>query len=165
MARTGIPPQAYTRETLNQAFKWYMTQSDAVRRHARDPDAVVNLYLHSKKFGDPIQQPGQSENSDESPFLGSQEFKNELKDLAQGLKQFEEQKSTPSAEPAPVTKPVFHPQKAPSADRQLLNEQTRRLVDRIQRRFSMNSDVDVIQMLITIGYERLMEQLPPNPDL
>lgn len=86
-----LPPQAYTREILTAAFNWLQTQPDSVRRLATTPDALVGLYTRAKRFGN-------SSLEADAP-VSSQNFMNDLKNLAEGLKQFE----TPVNANSPMT--------------------------------------------------------------
>jgi hypothetical protein len=174
----GIPPQAYTRDTMNRAFKWFITQPESVRHRAKDPDAVVALFMHAQKYGDPIGDPVDAKI--ESHFLGSKEFKEELKDLAEGLNQFSEetrQPPSPTGPPAPSASPPRstdlrpggskdHSRKAAPAPPALiewshsLHPKSVATIRRVQARFGLNSEMDAINLLITVGYERLHQQLP-----
>lgn len=80
-----LPPQAYTREVLTSAFNWLQTQPESVRKLATTPDALVGLYTRAKRFG-------ASSLEADAPVSG-QNFMSDLKNLAEGLKQFEEPKS------------------------------------------------------------------------
>ncbi len=88
---TNIPPQAYTRDTLVKAIEWMQHQSPAVRERANSADLIVSFYLQARRRMTAAQM--------EAPVSG-EVFKQDLKHLAQDLKQFEE----PSA-PPPVVSP------------------------------------------------------------
>jgi hypothetical protein len=83
---TNIPPQAYTRDTLVKAIEWISHQSPAVRERANSADLIVSFYLQARRRMTAAQL--------EAPVSG-ETFKQDLKHLAQDLKQFEE----PSAPP------------------------------------------------------------------
>ena len=79
-----LPPQAYTRETLTTAFNWLQTQPESVRMLATTPDSLVCLYTRAQRSG------GASFESFESEApVSSQNFMSDLKNLAEGLRQFE----------------------------------------------------------------------------
>jgi len=82
-----LPPQAYTREILTSAFNWLQTQPDSVRKLATTPDALVGLFTRAKRFGN-------SSLEADAPISG-QNFMSDLKNLAEGLKQFEGSKAAP----------------------------------------------------------------------
>lgn len=76
------PPQAYTRDTIVEAFNWLQTQTESVREIAKTTDVMVSLYLRAKRN----KENGKIE--DEAP-VSSRNFKSDLKNLAEGLKAFE----------------------------------------------------------------------------
>jgi hypothetical protein len=81
MTGPTLPPQAYTREILTSAFNWLQTQPESVRKLATTPDALVGLFLRAQRFGN-------SSLEADAP-VSSQSFMSDLKNLAEGLKQFE----------------------------------------------------------------------------
>lgn len=52
MAAPTLPPRAYTRETLAQAYTWVQSQNDAVKKLATNPDALVALFQRYQRHGD-----------------------------------------------------------------------------------------------------------------
>lgn len=66
-----LPPQAYTKETLIQAYNWLRTQPIPIQEMAKSPDALVSLFTKSQIHG---------ENYLSRTNL--QGFKSELKNLA-----------------------------------------------------------------------------------
>jgi hypothetical protein len=76
-----LPPQAYTRETLSMAFNWLQSQPEAVRKMATSPDVLIGLYTRSLRYG--------TSQLDADAPVSSQNFISNLKNLAEGLKQFE----------------------------------------------------------------------------
>lgn len=93
-----LPPQAYTRDILIKAYEWLRDQPLAVREKALDADTLVGLYMHSRRRT--------SQDSWEQKVT-TETFKNDLRHLAEDLKQFET--------PAPVTTSPPHaspPQRA-----------------------------------------------------
>ena len=71
MTVNTLPPQAYTKETLQKAYTWLLNQSPSVKDLATTQDMLVSLYLRAVRNG---------EISNESPSI--QNFKQELKSLA-----------------------------------------------------------------------------------
>lgn len=84
---TNLPPQAYTREILTSAFNWLQTQPDSIRKAATTPDILVGLYTRAKRFA--------SSTPENDAPVSSQNFMSDLKNLAEGLKEFEEPQSNP----------------------------------------------------------------------
>lgn len=67
-----LPPQAYTKETLIQAYNWLRSQPAHIQELAKSPDALVALYSKAQLHGE--------------TYLSRsnlQSFKAELKNLAQ----------------------------------------------------------------------------------
>lgn len=79
-----LPPQAYTREILTSAFNWLQNQPESVKKLATTPDALVGLFMRAQRYGN-------SSLESDAP-VSSQNFMSDLKNLAEGLKQFEEPK-------------------------------------------------------------------------
>lgn len=71
MAMNPLPPQAYTKETLQKAYAWLLTQSASIKDMASTQDMLISLYLKAQRNGDA---------SLEAPSI--QNFKQELKSLA-----------------------------------------------------------------------------------
>lgn len=78
MTMNPLPPQAYTKETLVKAYAWLQAQNENIKELATTPDVLVSLYLRAKIQGDA---------SLERPSI--QNFKNELKNLAGMMGEFE----------------------------------------------------------------------------
>lgn len=82
---TNIPPQAYTRDTLVKAIEWVSTQPPSVRERASSADLVVSFYLQAcRKAAVQMEAPVSGEN-----------FKSDLKHLAEDLKKFDEPSASP----------------------------------------------------------------------
>lgn len=71
MAVNPLPPQAFTKETLQKAYTWLLTQSASIKEMASTQDMLVSLYLKAQRSG---------EASLDTPSI--QNFKQELKSLA-----------------------------------------------------------------------------------
>ena len=102
---TNFPPQAYTRDTLVKAIEWLQGQSSSVRERASSADLVVSFYLQAcRKSAAALEAPVSGEN-----------FKSDLKHLAQDLKQFEEPAVATIAPPHPSAAEVTAFRRAPQA--------------------------------------------------
>lgn len=86
---TGLPPQAYTRDTLVKAVEWWNQQPTSLKERATSADAIVSFYLQACR---------RASASQEAPLSG-EAFKADLKNLALGLKQFEENASNVAPPP------------------------------------------------------------------
>jgi len=145
-----IPPQAYTREMLSTAFNWLQTQPESVKRLATTPDALVGLYMRAQRYG-------HSSLETEAP-VSSQAFMSDLKNLAEGLKQFEEpqpQKRT-SVTSSPVNSaPTTHHEVPLSG----LNQRTWAMIHEVKNELNLSSDADAINMMIALAYKSLKNLL------
>lgn len=192
---TNLPPQAYTRDTLTQAFTWLQSQPESVRRSATTPESLVSLYQRNQRFGPeaprssaPI-SPLAGDDFDElsSPSeapISAQNFKTDLKTLAEGLKQFEDPKSfrTSTHQVTQSTQQVLHqasqqalhqasqqvaqPVQQP-AQQQLralpaavftvesLNQASREMVQEVKHSLNLSSDLEAINMMVAIAYKNL----------
>ncbi|MCB0341015.1 MAG: hypothetical protein H6626_14100 [Pseudobdellovibrionaceae bacterium] len=90
MANTTLPPQAYTREVLADAYEWLKGQPPSVRELATSADNLVGLYLQSKR-GANLQTRLSMQSDFTSDLASSAAFKTELKGLAEGLERFSSQ--------------------------------------------------------------------------
>lgn len=172
---TTLPPQAYTRETLAQAFNWLQSQPESIKRLAASPDALVGLFLRAQRFGNLSPEA-------DAP-VSSQHFVSDLKNLAEGLKQFEAPQNRlgglpPTAPPptAAAPPPVFSAPPRPTAAPQLppqaqapaavalaplgaLNLQTQQMIHEVKTHLNLTSDAEVINMLVSLGYKSLKNLL------
>lgn len=95
---TDLPPEAYTKDTLQAAFDWLQSQPEVVRNTVHTPDRLVSLFRKSQRM------------NDHSGSVGSKQFLSDLKKLSTSLDQFESPLSPPNPEtivsapepPAPV---------------------------------------------------------------
>lgn len=103
MARGQLPPQAYTREVLAQAYSWLRHQPDSIRVLAKSPDDLVSLFLRAKRNGDASLE-HLAPNAQES-------FKSNLKNLSAELHQSSEaaMASTPTQPPPTIVKIASEP--------------------------------------------------------
>ena len=174
---TSMPPQAYTRDTLVKAIDWISRQPSAVKERASSADLMVSFYLQACR---------RSEMQMEAPVSG-ETFREDLKHLAQDLKQFEEpfapppliehtvRREPPAApvtrlfqtapEPAPVyaPPPVYAapaPQPGPKAFTWQPDARTLAMARDIQQRLNLGSESEGLRLLVTLGSERARELFP-----
>lgn len=83
MALNPIPPQAYTKDTLQKAYSWLLSQGPEIKEMASTQDILVSLYLQATRNG---------AESLERPSI--QNFRTELKTLADQLGNFDTGKKT-----------------------------------------------------------------------
>lgn len=73
-----LPPQAYTKDTLVEAYAWLQSQNDSIKEIATTPDILVSLYMKAKMQGmEALERPS------------IQNFKTELKSLVGIMGEFE----------------------------------------------------------------------------
>lgn len=103
-----IAPQAYTKETLAEAFDWLQYQPAQIRQAASSPDSLVGMYLKAKRHG--IQSLTR-ENNDPSGSASSKQFLQDLQTLKKDFDAFEESPEanlevSPAAAEPPTAKKV-----------------------------------------------------------
>lgn len=81
-----LPPQAYTKETLIQAYNWLRSQPPHIQELAKSPDALVALYSKAQLHGETYLS--------RSNLQG---FKTELRNLAQVMGEPEEKFTSTTA--------------------------------------------------------------------
>lgn len=167
---TSVPPRAYTREILTTAFNWLQTQPDAVRAKATTPDALVSLFTQAQRG---------SGNKPDSTFeseapVSSQSFMSDLKNLAQGLKEFDDSRSqrqysapaqaylNPQSEqvatpaPTPVAPPAIQATPAPTGPAALrLNDRSVAMLREIQVSMNLSSEIEAMNMMMAVAYSHL----------
>lgn len=190
---TNLPPQAFTRETLTQAFNWLQTQPENVRRSATTPETLVSLYQRNQRFGPDTSKVTARSTAPISPLAGdnygdeefddlsspteapisAQNFKTDLKTLAEGLKQFEDpQRSRAQTHqvnqhvPQPSSQhvgqqaqqsapqPVPQQLRAPPASFSL-NPRTQEMIQEVKHSLNLSSDLEAINMMVAIAYKNL----------
>jgi hypothetical protein len=172
----NLPPQAYTRDVLIKAIDWVATQSPAVRERAMSADALVSLYLQSKRRSNEWHQ--------ETVSTG-EHFKSDLKHLAQDLKQFQfdeplppqhtfqqPEPTVPAPAPPPPRAPIVEQmshQNGPDSQSSIatpkaltwtVDPKTLSAARELQTRLNIGSDVDALRMLVTLGIERARGLFP-----
>ncbi|PIT99150.1 MAG: hypothetical protein COT74_09055 [Bdellovibrionales bacterium CG10_big_fil_rev_8_21_14_0_10_45_34] len=151
-----LPPQAYTRETLSQAFLWLQTQPEHVRKMALSPDHLVALYTRSKRYGDGLEASG------EIPKASTEVFRSHLKSLASELQNFSPiapvDHEVRSQSPTPPTSFLHQPEETdrfvPPPTLQL-DSKSSQLVELVKEGLGLTVDSEVVKMLIHLGYQKL----------
>lgn len=96
MSYGKMPPQAYTKETLQEAFEWWSEQSDDLRSQIQDKDDLVGYFLKSR--GETPYTPKSTEGFTRT---AKESFSTELKGLAKNLEDFEDYRG-PTNQPRKV---------------------------------------------------------------
>lgn len=170
-----LPPQAYTRETLVQAFHWLRSQPESIQRLAETPDALVGLYLRAKRGGDITLE--------NSAPVSSEDFRATLKSLAGELQQFSQNgnPSVISSQPVAAKQEAIakvlsdHTTSGAQSQRvearnglnfqdemdrvkvswlEVLDPKSLELVKKAQTRFNLSSELEALRLLIVLGVEK-----------
>lgn len=181
MAFSPLPPQAYTRDMLSAAFEWLHKQPPSIRELATDSDSLVSLYLRSRR---------RSPNGASEPSPSSESFKQDLKNLAEGLKQFDGPVPSPAPTPptfsptnlsadmppASATTPVPTTVPAPALrppppqfqtagvehPTLALDQKSLEILRRTQQLLNLSHEREALRMLISLGYNQIKDLLPKN---
>jgi hypothetical protein len=167
---TNLPPQAYTRDTLVKAIEWLSSQPPSVRERATSADLLVSYYLQARR---------RTVVQSETPVSG-ENFKADLKHLAEDLKQFEEPSpphlgrssshgptsfdflpELPAPTPILPTEPP-PPLTVPTGKGWTWTVDARSLAAarELQQRLNLSNEGEALRMLVTLGVERARELLP-----
>ncbi len=139
MAVNPLPPQAFTKETLQKAYTWLLTQNSSIKELASTQDMLISLYLKAQRGGD---------STLETPSI--QNFKQELKSLANlmGDLQTPLAPSTPAASGAPGAQGL-QPSRSPQLDQTSLDA----LTD-VRLTLNLSSENEALRALIALGYKQ-----------
>lgn len=176
---TDLPPEAYTKETLQSAFDWLQTQPDVVRSAVHTPERLVSLYQRSQRL------------NDKDHPVSSKKFISDLKNLATSLDQFS---GTPQDITIPPAPPVVEPalendipsfsgvlptapvetakkstqtvkkasmevtttteETTSSSEALALDPVTMKRISEVQKRFNLSSANEAIRLLVSLGHEK-----------
>ncbi len=119
MSYGKMPPQAYTKETLQEAFEWWSEQPEELRNQIQDKDDLVGYYLRINRGEEPPKNEGGFSKAAKESF--SSELKGLVKNLdafegyeGKGPKPQEKPKPQRSFEPAPKAQVPGVATKAPA---------------------------------------------------
>ena len=136
-----LPPQAYTKETLQRAYAWLLTQNESVKGIAQDQNILVSLYLKAQRNG---------EASLEAPSI--QNFKQELKSLANMIGEFQPMPSMTQATAAqPVQQTQQQVQKAIPATDLNFDAETLKALNLVRETLNLSSEQEALRALVALG--------------
>lgn len=172
-----LPPQAYTKDTLQKAYTWLLSQSSSVKELAQDQNMLVSLYLKAQRNGDAAL---------ETPSI--QNFKQELKSLANMMGDFQSpqqlattaatQAHIPSHSHAPtmhnpvtththatasqaavstshVTTTTVSQSRVSTADMTAgFDQKTMEAVQQVREAFNLSSDGEALRVLVALGIKQ-----------
>lgn len=182
MTPTFPPPQAYTRDTLTQAYQWLQTQPENIKKLATSADALVRIFLRAKRNGD-------SSLESLAP-VSTEKFRTDLKNIAAELQQFSEKSNlfensqVPESpvisvggnldfeDPEPMGKthypnrqnqivpPTQESENHSNNDYSLIDgfdSRTRTLLKKTQERLNLSSEGEALRLLVVLGSEKLSQ--------
>lgn len=148
MAVNPLPPQAYTKETLQRAYTWLLTQSPSIKEMASSQDMLISLFLKAQRNGDA---------SLETPSI--QNFKQELKSLA-GIMGDLQVPSTPAAGASasfnssqPAYQQAAMPQSFNPANLAQLDLVSLQAIADVKQTLNLSSDTEALRALIALGHK------------
>lgn len=172
MTVNPLPPQAFTKETLQKAYSWLLNQSPSVKDLATTQDMLVSLYLKAQRSG---------EASLDTPSI--QNFKQELKNLASMMgdlhtppaqNQAQNQSSAPAQNRnnnqgglSGLTQTIKEAAAHPASIRQndsgsgsnnnlgQLDMQSLQILTEVRQFLNLSSDIEALRALITLGYKQI----------
>ncbi|GIL17658.1 MAG: hypothetical protein BroJett040_14090 [Oligoflexia bacterium] len=162
MAMNPLPPQAYTKETLVKAYTWLQSQGDHIKELATNPDILVSIYLKAKLDGDAAL---------DRPSI--QNFKNELKNLAGLMGEFEQSDDpalllSKGVKTEPVIMPAQQSTQAPSFSHTQalqkpakssnsldLDPKSLMMIQEVKEEYNLSSETEALRLLISIGSKKL----------
>lgn len=169
MAMNPLPPQAFTKDTLQKAYQWLLQQNASIKDLATSQDVLVSLYLKAQRDG---------HSSLETPTI--QNFKQELKSLVNLMGDLQGSQAAPAAStpagsgPAtsisnglgatfnspisqtPHTSQLSGPLTSSTQNLGLhLDPQSLSTIAEIRANLNLGSDTEALRALISIGYKHL----------
>ena len=144
MAMNPLPPQAYTKETLQKAYHWLLNQNASIKEMASNQEILISLYLKAQRNG---------EASLEAPSILN--FKQELKNLAHMMGDFSS--NTPAAIPG-TTSSVLIEKNKPSVSPVTgfhfeLDQHSQIVIQDVKETLNLSSDVEALRALISLGFK------------
>lgn len=152
MSMNPLPPQAYTKDVLQKAYTWLLTQSPAIKEIASSQEMLIGLYLKAQRSGDA---------SLETPSI--QNFKQELKSLA-GIMGDLQPAAKVQMGAAPLQVPSYSQQIAPTT--QVMQSQVSaqatsgldpaslQAISEVKQTLNLSSDTEALRALIALGHKQ-----------
>jgi t-SNARE complex subunit (syntaxin) len=160
MTVNPLPPQAFTKETLQKAYTWLLNQSASVKDLATSQDMLVSLYLKAQRNG---------EASLETPSI--QNFKQELKNLASMIGDLQTPQPIPAAsttnsygvvgltqnfKEATTAAAASSNNNSSSSNNSLgqLDLQSLQILADVKQTLNLSSDIEALRALISLGFKQ-----------
>ena len=159
---TEFPPQAYTKETISEAFMWLQSQPEEVKKLATHTQQLVALYLKDKS-----QQywASQTNTTDQTAH-----FNGQLQKMASKMPQNTTMpdphngnggngKHPENGEASPPPPYDTQRQQTPGQDQAslegYLDRRSLDLLDQVKTHLNLSSKVEANRLLITLGYDKI----------
>lgn len=149
MAMNPLPPQAYTKETLQKAYSWLLNQSPSIKEMASTQEMLVSLYLKAQRNG---------EASLEAPSI--QNFKQELKSLANMMGDFAPPPQAAAPQQGTATSTIAKTMplantttNMPSSFNELDNVSLT-AIQEVKSVLNLSSDTEALRALIALGHKQ-----------
>ncbi len=150
MSVNPLPPQAYTKDILQKAYTWLLTQSPAIKEIASSQEMLIGLYLKAQRNGDA---------SLETPSI--QNFKQELKSLAGIMGDLQptspavtQNKNSSNTSPqAYFHQPAVQPLVQPSLT-STLDPASLQAIAEVKQTLNLSSDIEAMRALIALGHRQ-----------
>lgn len=183
---TDLPPEAFTKKTLQDAFNWLQDQPEPVKASVHTPERLVSLYRSSQRRIPDLDAP-----------VSSKKFIDDLKNLASSLDQFNQ---SPGARTPLVSSPKlslepeierYQPPQVPPPPPEIasgtristhletetrkasleitkqqqhtttetlhLDSTSRERVQQVRERFNLGTDHEALRLLISLGFEKFSQ--------
>ena len=180
-----FPPQAYSKETISEAFTWLQSQPDEIKKKATHTEALLSLYLKNKSQQYWIAKTNTSISND------TNNFNNELQEIALELSPDQTQATSQSysnrhglenttPQNTSTVEPIFnkpsntlngsshtafsHPLRKKEEDHTLdtkqdiediLDVKSLNSLHRTKTKFNLSSNKEAARLLISLGFEQI----------
>ena len=146
MSVNPLPPQAYTKDILQKAYTWLLTQSPAIKEIASSQEMLIGLYLKAQRNGDA---------SLETPSI--QNFKQELKSLAGIMGDLQptspavtQNKNSSNTSP----QAYFHQPPVQPSLTSALDPASMQAIAEVKQTLNLSSDIEAMRALIALGHRQ-----------
>ena len=137
-----LPPEAFTKETLQKAFAWLQGQSEELRNTIHTSERLVSLYQKSKRL------------EGQEGLMKSEKFIHNLKNLTDH--RIADREDTKNGEP---DKKSIHLLEDSEKNGKWveLDSLSKERVNEIKKRFNLTSNSEALRFLISLGFEKFTQ--------
>ena len=178
MQTQTFPPQAYSKETISEAFMWLQSQPDEVKKQATHTEALLSLYLKNKS------QKYWAAKTNTSINNSTNNFNDQLQEIAMEVSSDPNQpysnRHTPITEPD-FNKPLSHTlnDSDPSTTFNVINKKEEPCIPDIKQdleqildtkslnslhttkaKLNLSSNKEAARLLISLGFEQVKSLIP-----